>query len=381
MNATPAKRDTKQEVGSLREMLEKQTSQFAMLMPPETVDKFKRIFWTTVNDKPDLMRCDPRSLMSVCMHAAQDGLYLDGREAAIVPYKDKSGNSIATYQPMVIGLRKKVRASDEIYDWQAQVVFEGDPFDIGFGDRPHLHHKPALSGSSHRKIVGAYSIAWFKDGGFPSIEWMTFEQIEETRKASPAVKAGRPTPWDNWYSEMARKAVTRRHSKMLPMSREIETIFRHEEQSRDDVGDNGSSSPPPDRIAFQPGAERSVADTLDDFASGSPPPEDSSAARNVDRDERGGGAPAVGQPATISQSKAEGAADTSDLDLPSQEQVDEARERGQLAAQIAAAWERGKTDHKRGAQRKAIPGEYRENPKLYNAWLDGYDDVARPLGA
>src|SRR5262245_45229710 len=127
MATAPAKRDTKQEVISLREMLEKQTSQFAMLMPPETVDKFKRIFWTTVNDKPDLMRCDPRSLMSVCMHAAQDGLYLDGREAAIVPYKDKSGNLIATYQPMVIGLRKKVRASDEIFDWNAQVVFEGDP--------------------------------------------------------------------------------------------------------------------------------------------------------------------------------------------------------------------------------------------------------------
>jgi recombination protein RecT len=375
MNATSTKRETtRQDVVPLRELLEKQTAQFAMLMPAETVEKFKRIFWTTIMDKPDLMRCDPRSLLSVCMHAAQDGLYLDGREAAIVPFK-KDGVQIATYMPMVVGLRKKVRASELIADWNSQVVFEGDPFDIEFGDRPHLKHKPALTGGNKRKIIGAYSIAWFKDGGFPSIEWMTFDQIEEARKSSNAVKAGRPTPWDNWYSEMARKTVTRRHAKSLPMSREIESIFRHEEQSRDDVGDNGSGSPPPDRITFQSGQQHSVSDALDDFASGSLPPAETSAARNVDDGERGGDA----QGQLEQHAPSEVVNDPGVANISAEQPREDGDETKRLAtAEIIAARKRGETDRKNGAGRKAIPGEYRANPKLFNAWLDGYDNLQTP---
>ncbi|PWT89284.1 MAG: hypothetical protein C5B54_09215, partial [Acidobacteria bacterium] len=84
-------RQQKQQTGDVRDLIERQTSQFALLMSgrPDVVDRFKRIIFTTIQDNPDLRRCDPQSILSVCMHAAQDGLMLDGREAAMVPYKSE----------------------------------------------------------------------------------------------------------------------------------------------------------------------------------------------------------------------------------------------------------------------------------------------------
>jgi recombination protein RecT len=388
---SPVKSDGGKQVASYREVIERQTDQFAMLMPRETVEKFKRIVFTTINDKPDIGRCNPKSILSVCMHAAQDGLYLDGREAAIVPYK-MGGDLIATYMPMTIGIRKKVRASGEIADWNCQVVFDNDQFDIAFGDRQYVHHKPALTGGGKRKIIGAYSIATFKDGT-KSIEWMTFDQIEEARKVSKAVQSGKQTPWDSWYSEMARKTVTRRHAKSLPMASDIENIFRNEEKSFEPDNGTPTDLPPSTRqqVTFQPGEDYSVANTLDEFASGSLPADDTSPRLSV-TDERGGGAQTVGNPPTETAERSAPADNSPNMEnvdqhhrgpapprdpskMPTQEDVNEAVDRGKIAAAAATAWKRGRDAAKAGGPRKAIPGEYREDPKLWNAWLDGYDDV------
>jgi recombination protein RecT len=380
---TPAKQD---QSGALRELIEKSSSQFAMLMPKETVDKFKRVVFTTLNDKPDLLRCNPRSLLSVMMHAAQDGLMLDGREAAIVPFKS-GPDLIATYQPMVVGLRKKVRASGLINDLNCQVVFEGDQFDIAFGDRPYVHHKPSLTGNSKRKIIGAYSVATFKDDESKSIEWMTIDQIEEIRLKSPAVRAKRATPWDDdvFYPEMVRKTVMRRHAKSLPMASDIENVFRHEAESMDAIG-----HPEPYEHRTQPQIEHgpaSVASTLDDFGAGfssTATQATDSAAQHDDAvgDAANGG---VREASVPSGARNPGAADTNPEILPPKEQVDQARELGEKAREIAGnmqgreaeieAWGHGQTDKIRGVQRKAIPGEYREDKKLWQAWLDGYDGI------
>jgi recombination protein RecT len=353
--ATPAKRDTAQvAIHSFRDLLERQTSQFAMVMPKETVDRFKRVIYTTLNDKPELMRCTSRSLISVCMHAAQDGLLLDGREAAIVPFKS-GAELIATYQPMVVGLRKKIRASDLIFDLNCQIVFEDDPvFDIGFGDRPYVHHKPALTGGArNRKIIGCYSVATFKDGT-KSIEWMTIDQVEELRLKSPAVRAKRPTPWDDpvFYPEMVRKTVVRRHAKTLPMGSDIENVFRHQEQTEEEF----QAVPPPSPQIEQHHTLDSVADTLDVFGAGvsdSTEVADDNAAREV--------------ATTNAEPNAAGAQD-------SEATPDTGRSNSHSDA-VIAAWERGKADKAKGVAHKAIPGEYREDKLLWQAWLDGHDGV------
>jgi recombination protein RecT len=374
--ATPAKRDEGQQqvsaIQGFRDLLERQTSQFAMLMPKETVDRFKRVIYTTLNDKPELLRCTPRSLISVCMHAAQDGLLLDGREAAVVPFK-AGAELVATYQPMVVGLRKKIRASDLIFDLNCQIVFEDDPlFDIGFGDRPYVHHKPALKGGAKgRKIVGCYSVATFKDGT-KSIEWMTIDQVEEIRQKSPAVRSKRPTPWDDpvFYPEMVRKTVVRRHAKTLPMGSDIENVFRHQEETEQEFQELPERQAP--QIEQRVGD--TVADTLDQFGAGVSDSTASQVAESAAQMDVASDADAAG-----ARDGADHSHDARDSDTGRTAAISAAYDSARTATahdqRILAAWERGKADKEKGVAHKAIPGEYRDDKTLWQAWLDGHDGV------
>src|SRR5262245_24358230 len=150
-------------VAAFGNTLQKQVENFAQLMPREMVGRFIHGVLTLMNDHPELQRCSDRSLLMVCRRAAEDGLMLDGHEAAAVPFKD-GAETKAQYIPMVLGIRKKVRASGEVSDFTAQVVFENDEFDYALGSNPYIHHKPSMSGGQSRPIVAAYSIATFKDG-------------------------------------------------------------------------------------------------------------------------------------------------------------------------------------------------------------------------
>jgi recombination protein RecT len=376
--ATPAKRDEKQQqvpaIQGFRDILERQTSQFAMLMPKETVDRFKRVIYTTLNDKPELLRCTPRSLISVCMHAAQDGLLLDGREAAVVPFKS-GAELVATYQPMVVGLRKKIRASDLIFDLNCQIVYEDDPlFDIGFGDRPYVHHKPALTGGARgRKIVGCYSVATFKDGT-KSIEWMTIDQVEEIKQKSPAVRSNKPTPWDDpvFYPEMVRKTVVRRHAKTLPMGSDIENVFRHQEETEQEFQELPERQPSPQ---IEQRVADTVADTLDQFGAGVSETTASQVAESAAQIDVASDADAAGgQDREPVHSHAQDARQP-DTGRTVAAAFDSARTATAHDQRILAAWERGKADKEKGVAHKAIPGEYRDDKTLWQAWLDGHDGV------
>src|SRR5215471_4651459 len=153
-----------------RDMISRQASQFAMVMPQQTVDRFIRIVMTNLGEHPDIMQCEPTSILRVCMRAAQDGLMLDNVEAAIVSYKTEGGR-VAQYIPMIFGIRKKVRNSGLIKDWTVTAVFEGDDFQISLGSNPFVHHEPSMTGGLKRPLVGVYSIATFPDGT-KSYEWM-----------------------------------------------------------------------------------------------------------------------------------------------------------------------------------------------------------------
>lgn len=48
-------------------------------------------------------------------------------------------------------------------------------------------------------------------------------------------------------------------------------------------------------------------------------------------------------------------------------------------ADIDAAYQRGFAARKKGVPRKAVPGEYRGNPTMTQAWLDGFDDQDKEL--
>lgn len=247
----------------LRTDLQRMESQFAAALPAHIpVERFMRVVMTAIQNNPDLLQCARQSLFNACVRAAQDGLLPDGREGAIVAYELRSGAIAAQWMPMVAGLRKKARNSGELSDWMAEVVHEGDEFDYQKGDNPFIFHRPAKTGGRTRPVTHAYSIAIFKDGT-KSREVMTVDEIEDIRKQYSRSRKG---PWSDpvAYPEMCRKTVARLHSKQLPMSTDLDTLLRRDDDLYrfDDAREQAKEI-----------ARPSAAAALDYFAASAPPAE------------------------------------------------------------------------------------------------------------
>lgn len=232
-----------------------------------SAEKFQRTVITAIQQNPDLLGGSRQSLILACMKAAQDGLLPDGREAALVTFNtrakvDGDWKSIKQiqYMPMVYGLRKKIlQAKDAdgrpiVSALSVGVVYR-EEVERGYflwerGANPEVQHRPMLDlneeQASDANIVAAYSIATMSDGTI-SCEVMRRFEIDKVRQLSQTGSTGRVSsygtdkgkpippkgPWVDWFPEMAKKTVMRRHSKTLPMSGDVILDLGREDDERD----------------------------------------------------------------------------------------------------------------------------------------------------
>jgi len=207
-------------VDQVRTQLTAMTPQFAAALPKHvSPERFVRVMMTAVQTTPALLNADRRTLFASAMKASQMGLLPDGREGAIVTFKNQ-----AQWMPMVAGVMKMVRNSGEISTWSVQAVYENDNFDFCLGDEEHITHKPALSGRG--KLIAVYSIVSMKDGE-KSREVMSVEDVNGIRARS---RSGNSGPWVTDFAEMAKKTVVRRHAKRLPLSTDIDGAIREDDE-------------------------------------------------------------------------------------------------------------------------------------------------------
>lgn len=231
--------DRQNPIVEFKASLEQREEQFKAALPAHIpVERFMRVVLTAAQRNPELLDCDRRSLFNAAMIAAQDGLLPDGREGAMVVRKSKTGKT-ANWQPMIAGLRKKARNSGEISTWDAHLVRAGDHFQFQLGDAPQVNHTYDLS-KPRGDVIGAYSVAVMKDGS-KSYEVMSIDEIRAIRDRSDAWKAFKAgyiksTPWSTDEGEMARKTVARRHSKVLPMSTDLDDLIRRDDDLYDMAG-------------------------------------------------------------------------------------------------------------------------------------------------
>jgi recombination protein RecT len=194
--------------------------QFKAALPAHvSVDRFVRVTLTAVQTNPNLLNADRRTLFAAATKAAQMGLLPDGREGALVTFKDQ-----AQWMPMVAGIMKLVRNSGEISTWSVQAVYENDQFDFCLGDEEHITHKPNLA--NRGKLIAVYSIVTMKDGE-KSREVMSVEDVLAIKARS---RSGNSGPWVSDFSEMAKKTVIRRHSKRLPLSTDIDGVLKEDDE-------------------------------------------------------------------------------------------------------------------------------------------------------
>lgn len=221
------------QIAEIRLQLDNMLGQFAAVLPKHiTAERFGRVVLTAIQNAPELLDCDRRSLWNAAMRAANDGLLPDGRLGAIVVYK-RQGAKQAQWLPMIAGIRQKVRNSGEITTWEAHVVHERDSWEYEQGDNPHIYHRPVRG--DRGPPIAAYSIARLK-GGELSREWMWIEELEKVRSVSKAERG----PWQDWRDEMYRKTVAKRHAKSLPMSSDLDDLLRRPDEPDDDEGPSGS---------------------------------------------------------------------------------------------------------------------------------------------
>lgn len=225
----------------LNEQLEQRLPQFQAALPAHIpVERFKRVLLTAIQQNPKLLTADRPTLFTSSMKAAHDGLLPDGREGALVIYNTKMKvNGVdmwfdaVQWMPMIAGIRKKVRNSKEIATWDAKVVYDKDEFLYEDGLNLILKHKPYLDGNPG-EVRAAYSVAKLKTGEV-TVDVMPRWQIDRIRNMSKAKDKG---PWVDHYAEMAKKTVARRHSKVLPMSTDLDDLLR----SDDDLYDMEAAS-------------------------------------------------------------------------------------------------------------------------------------------
>lgn len=249
MNTQSAAVQTKQPnpLVALHEQMEKRAEQFQAALPAHIpVERFKRVILTAIQMNPKLATADRQTLWNSAMRAAQDGLLPDGREGALVIYKTKmqidgrdAWIEAVQWMPMIAGIRKKVRNSGEIATWEAHVVYEKDTFDYVLGYDSAISHKPYIGAGDPGQVIAAYSVATLKTGE-KSCEVMTVWQIEKVRSISKSKDKG---PWVDHYAEMCRKTVARRHSKVLPMSTDLDDLMRRDDDLYDFAGDREADKP------------------------------------------------------------------------------------------------------------------------------------------
>lgn len=195
-------------------------------------ERFQRVALTALQRKPDLLKCTKQSLWNACLLAAQDGLMPDGREGAIVPYGEnaqgKKQADIATWMPMIEGLRKKARNSGEIANWEVHAVRARDHFKFALGDNAFIEHEPYFGAEDPGEVIGAYSIATMRDGT-KSRDVMSIRDILKIKAKSKASNG----PWSDptFFPEMCKKTVARRHYKQLPHSSDLDDMMQRDDQA------------------------------------------------------------------------------------------------------------------------------------------------------
>jgi|GEM_PF-6728326 len=257
---------------------------------------------------------------------------------------------------MIAGVRKKARNSGEIATWDAHVVHKNDAFQFQLGDNPQVNHSYDLT-IERGEIVGAYSVAVLKDGS-KSFEVMSISDIHKIRDRSDgwkAFKAGKikSTPWSTDEGEMCRKTVARRHSKVLPMSTDLDDLIRRDDDLYD-MKNAGDALQKKERPSLTAALDRLSAPT---------PNEDGEIIEHSDTAEQ-----------TLDASTPDASDESPEAKVAPSESSASA---SGPTIDLNAAYQAGRNAAMEGKSRRAMPATYRDegNEEASTAWNNGFNEA------
>ena len=205
---------------AVQNTLEAMADKFKKALPSHIdVNKFISVGKLALYKNPKLLDLDRNSLWQTFLKAAQDGLLLDGREAAAVPYKSQ-----VNYLPMVDGIIKLMHNSGNIKTISVDVAYTNDCFEYEKGSNAYVKHMPLLSGDRGERLAVWCYVKTTNDGEY--IEIMDMKQVEDCRKVAKSQNV-----WNAWYDQMAKKTILKRMAKLLPKSDALNTCLKKDDET------------------------------------------------------------------------------------------------------------------------------------------------------
>jgi len=165
---------------------------------------------------------DKQSVINAVTNIAAIGISLNPakKQAYLVPRKGKICLDIS-----YMGLIDLAIDSGSIMWAQAGLVHANDAFTLNGFDRPPTHSFNPFS-KERGEIVGAYVVVKMHSGDYLT-ECMSRDEIDAIKNRSESVKAGKSSPWDTDYGEMAKKTVVKRAYKYWPKSDRLDQAIHH----------------------------------------------------------------------------------------------------------------------------------------------------------
>lgn len=192
-----------------------------------TPERMIRVAETTLKRVPKLEQCSPETVFVALLNCTAAGLEPDGQHAHLIPYGNECKLIIDYKGLLAIARRHGVHCT-------TKVVYKNDMFEVVEDDgtgRTTLLHKVDYT-KPRGDMFAVYSRAtWSQEShDYLDYEIMTKADCEKIRDTS---KAGKSGPWKDWFDEMCRKTVIRRHSKRWPLTAEAYQAINNDDDTPD----------------------------------------------------------------------------------------------------------------------------------------------------
>lgn len=169
---------------------------------------------------------NPQSVRDAVTNVAAIGISLNPakKQAYLVPRKGG-----ITLVISYMGLADLAIDSGSIRWVKSEVVRQADKLTLQGVDKPPVHEFDPFS-RDRGEIVGVYCVAKTADGDY-LVDTMSVDEVNAIRDRSDAWQAWitkkRPCPWVTDYSEMAKKTLVKRASKMWPKTERLDKAVHH----------------------------------------------------------------------------------------------------------------------------------------------------------
>ena len=190
---------------------------------PKTFNKerFLQNTIAVIKQNPELQKYNKNELLTCMLRGSYLSLDFMAKECWLVPY-----NGHVTFQTSYKGECKFVKRYSirPLLDVKAEIVRVGDEIDYGINEdnKPYIKYKPIPFNTQN--VVGAFAVAYFKDGGI-LYEVMSMDEINKVRNVSRAASSS-SSPWKTFPEEMYKKTVLRRLCKSIET--DFDTVEQHE---------------------------------------------------------------------------------------------------------------------------------------------------------